>query len=72
VLRKELKSWYFDKENKPVDKDDHMCENVGRLIIHDDLRWYKEHVGHPIPFRDPRIDSYDNLNDELERIAGAY
>lgn len=40
VTRKELSSWYFDKENKPKDKDDHMMENLGRLVMHEGLTYY--------------------------------
>lgn len=38
--RKELASWYFDRDNKPKDKDDHMMENLGRIILHDGLDYY--------------------------------
>ena len=72
VLRKELRGWYFDKENKPADVDDHMCENMGRLIIHDDLEWRKEYIGKAIPFRDEQIGSFDELNDEMQTIAANY
>ena len=38
---KEIKTWFFDRENKPIDKDDHMMENFRRIIQHDQLRWRK-------------------------------
>lgn len=37
---KEIKSYFFDRENKPVDKDDHMMECLYRLYVHDLFRWY--------------------------------
>ena len=40
-LRSELKKWSFTKENKPADKDDHFCEDLGRLVVHDNLTWVK-------------------------------
>jgi hypothetical protein len=39
-FRKEIKSYFFDRENKPVDKDDHMMENLYRLVVHDNLTYY--------------------------------
>lgn len=42
VFLKEIKTWFFDKENKPVDKDDHMMENFRRLVQHDGFTWRKE------------------------------
>lgn len=39
-LRRELISYYFDKDNKPVDKDDHIIECLRRLVIHDNLQYY--------------------------------
>ena len=29
----ELRSYHYDKENKPVDKDDHMMENMYRMVV---------------------------------------
>lgn len=43
-LRKELKLNYFDKDNKPVDKDDHLIECLRRLVIHDNLTYYKPYL----------------------------
>lgn len=37
---REVKTWYFDKENKPADKDDHMMENFRRLVQHEQLRYH--------------------------------
>ena len=39
-LRNELKRWSFTKDNSPEDKNDHFCECLGRLIVHDNLRYY--------------------------------
>lgn len=38
-FRREIKTWFFDKENRPVDKNDHMMENFRRLVMHDHLTW---------------------------------
>lgn len=43
----ELARYHFDKENKPVDKDDHFCENLYRLFIT------------PLPYLDPTVRSYN-------------
>jgi predicted RNA-binding protein YlxR (DUF448 family) len=37
---REIKSYFFDKENKAIDKDDHMMENLYRLVVHDNLQYY--------------------------------
>lgn len=37
---KEIKSYFFDKENKPVDKNDHLMECLYRTVMHDRLIYY--------------------------------
>jgi hypothetical protein len=37
---KEIRTYFFDRENKPVDKDDHIMECLYRTAVHDNLRWY--------------------------------
>jgi hypothetical protein len=39
-LRKEIMNHYFDKDNKPEDKQDHVIECLRRLVIHDKLAYY--------------------------------
>lgn len=39
-LRWELMNNYFDKDNKPEDKNDHVIECLRRLVIHDALTYY--------------------------------
>lgn len=39
-LRWELINHYFNKENHPEDKNDHMLECLRRLVIHDNLSYY--------------------------------
>jgi len=46
-LLKELKNHYFDKENKPEDKQDHIIECLRRLVIHDNLTYYPEYLTEP-------------------------
>lgn len=41
-LIKELEQHYFDKDDKPADKDDHLIECLRRIVIHDDLTYYPE------------------------------
>ena len=35
----EVAEWYYDKDDKPVDKDDHFMENIGRLVLFNDFRF---------------------------------
>lgn len=35
----EIEEYYYDDENKPVDKDDHMMENFYRLVMFNDLKF---------------------------------
>lgn len=51
---KEIKSYFFDRENKPVDKDDHLMECLYRLYVHDAFRYYapKPKVLPPIKIKD--------------------
>jgi len=42
VFQKEIAKYFFDKDDKPVDKDDHIMETLYRTVIHDNLRWYPE------------------------------
>lgn len=54
-LRKELHAHYFDKDNKPVDKDDHVIECLRRLVIHDNLQYYPAvALGSPMQFTTER------------------
>ena len=34
---REIKGYYFDKENKPVDENDHIMECLYRTVVHDGL-----------------------------------
>lgn len=54
-LRKEIVNHYFDKENKPEDKQDHLIECLRRLVIHDNLQYYPPVItGKPIQFTTER------------------
>lgn len=37
--RKEIAGWYFNKDNKPVDANDHLMECMGRIVMHDGLTY---------------------------------
>lgn len=43
-LRWELVNHYFDRDNKPEDKNDHLLECFRRLVIHDNLTYYPAYV----------------------------
>lgn len=43
-IRKEIARWSFTKDNRPKDADDHFCECLGRLVVHDNLDFHKEEV----------------------------
>lgn len=54
-LRWELVNHYFDKDNKPEDKNDHMLECFRRLVIHDGLQYYPAyHSGKAMQFTTER------------------
>ena len=39
---KEIQKYFYGKENKPVDKDDHLMECLYRTVMHNGLQWYPE------------------------------
>jgi hypothetical protein len=39
-FRQEAKLWVFDKDNKAIDKNDHMMECFRRLLVHDNFSFY--------------------------------
>lgn len=41
VLLREIEMWYFDKDDKPVDKNDHLIECLVRLLAHDNFQYHK-------------------------------
>jgi len=48
VFRHEIARWYFTKDNKPADKDDHLMECFGRLLVHDDFNYHKPYESSPV------------------------
>jgi hypothetical protein len=38
-LRREIAGHFFDKDDKPTDKNDHLIECLRRLVIHDNLKY---------------------------------
>lgn len=44
----EINRYCYDKENKPVDKDDHMMENMYRLFINDPTWFNADNSSYPI------------------------
>lgn len=54
-LRRELREHYFDKDNKPVDANDHLIECLRRLVIHDGLKYYSPYATEkPLAFTNER------------------
>lgn len=50
-LRHEIVNHYFDKDNRPEDKQDHLIECLRRLVIHDNFQYYPPYItGKPLPF----------------------
>lgn len=49
---REVRTWFFDKEDKPIDKDDHMMENLRRIVQHDGLRYRKPYKSERVPVED--------------------
>jgi hypothetical protein len=39
--RREIMTWAFRKDNKPVDANDHFMECMGRLFMHDNLNYHE-------------------------------
>lgn len=64
-FRKEVKTWYFGRDNKPVDEDDHMMENFRRLVQHDGLTYRAPYVPEKeLPVR-PIRDEFAVINYQL-------
>lgn len=61
VTLKEIRQWYFDKDDRPVDKEDHMMECMGRLLAHDNFKYYQPWVSSV--FNSPSLFSNDGLGD---------
>jgi hypothetical protein len=45
---REFSIYAFDKDDKPVDKDDHMMENLYRLVLHDNCDFHPPVVYKPL------------------------
>ena len=41
---REIEEYYYDKENKPKDENDHMMENFYRLVMYNDLKFIPKEV----------------------------
>ena len=61
MTRKEIASWYYGKENKPVDANDHLMECMGRLVMHDNLT-YRQPPKLSLESTNYSIDTLDDLN----------
>ena len=45
VFRREIRRYFFDKTDKPMDRDDHMMENLYRLCYHDSFNYRPQESG---------------------------
>lgn len=72
VLRKELKRWSFAKDNRPEDKDDHMCECLGRLVVHDNFFYHPEtdYSAGPVTLRNNSLEYDLSLIAEGNQVLG--
>ena len=63
VFQKEISKYFYDKDDKPVDKDDHIMEALYRTVIHDDLKWYPiSDTSKPIVV----VDEFKNISNDLK------
>lgn len=58
----EINRYCYDKENKPIDKDDHMMENMYRLFINDPV-WFDADKDSGLPIGDMEFVGNRNLRD---------
>lgn len=61
----EFERYVWDKDNKPVDKDDHMMENLYRLLM-DDLPYVDQATIKNVPIEDEQFDGASTRTDDLE------
>lgn len=57
----EISKYFFDRDDKPIDKDDHLMECMYRTVIHDDLQWHPRESAKPLihpndEFRNVQVD----------------
>jgi hypothetical protein len=62
----EINRYCYDKENKPVDKDDHMMENMYRLLINEPV-WFDPNT-QSSPIDDIVIDRRDMTLEEIDIV----
>lgn len=62
---REITHWHYDKENKPIDRDDHFMECMYRIFINAPLAWIKPFVSSRIP--DFTLDMSTRVLDEYAR-----
>ena len=67
-FRHEIRHYHFDKENKPVDKDDHMMECMYRLVMHDSLHYHSPYNSEQLPGL-TNSDLNVSLSDELNSVS---
>lgn len=48
VFLSEISKYFYDRDDKPIDKDDHLMECMYRTVLHDDLKWRDYVVSEPV------------------------
>lgn len=66
----EIARWHYDKENKPIDKDDHFMECMYRIFINFPLAWVTPIVSKPVP--DFTMSMTSNVLREFDRDLRAF
>lgn len=67
VLLREIQMWYFNRDDKPIDANDHLIECLVRLLAHDNFKYRKPYLLSPAPAADPvysgaGASAYDSFN----------
>ena len=69
VLLNEIQLWYFDKDDKPVDKNDHCIECLVRLRAHDNFTYRRPYSAIPT---NPPGDFYGDGDYQMEDTFSNY
>jgi hypothetical protein len=72
-FRREIKKYFYDRENKPIDKDDHMMECLYRIVVHDGLTWHSDTSSEkPIVYAKNEFNEIDFNLPTMEKIEIPY
>lgn len=67
---KEIRNYFFDKDDKPVDKDDHFMECLYRSVLHNHFAYYPEYVPTAVgqSFYNDNVISFDENSKAIMQI----